>query len=410
MLLALIQRLFALISLALLAAGGYLAWSWWRLHEILQPLPGERLDAQDWRLWTGGALIAWSLLGRLPMALLLGRRGDDQARFEHEAGVSVETADGAVLHLEADGPQDAPVLVFVHGWAMESGTWWEARRALAKRFQVVVYDLAGLGKSTQPRDGHYSLDRFADHLLTVVNRAGRRRVILVGHSIGGMTVLTFCRRYPEMLGQQVAGIVLENTTSVDPARTTILGEALHAMEPVLKPLMRLDIWLQPLVWAMNWQSYLSGATHLGMRIGGFGTRPTKAQLNQVALDATRNSPAVQAKGNLAMMAWGVADDLPAMRVPALVFIGGRDLVTVPSAGEVIAWKLPQARPHPVQDAGHMGPMELAEEYNTAIAAFADEVFSQGARSADAVQGAGAAAAASSDADAVRPRSEPRPFA
>jgi pimeloyl-ACP methyl ester carboxylesterase len=410
MLLSLIQRLFVLASLVLLAFGGYLLWSWWRLHEILQPQPGEVLDTQEWRLWVGGALIAWSLLGRLPVALLLGRRGDDAARLKREPGVQIETPEGAVLHVEETGPQDAPVLVFVHGWGLDAGVWYEARQMLSERYQVVTYDLAGLGKSKQPRDGRYSLDRFADDLMTVVSRAAPRKVVLVGHSIGGMTVQTFCRRYPETLGRQVSGIVLENTSHTDPSRTTILGDALHAMKPVLVPLMHLDIWLQPLVWAMNWQGYLSGSTHLAMRLGGFGTEPTKAQLNQVALAATRNSPAVQAKGNLAMMRWSVTDTLPQFRVPALVFIGGEDIVTVPQAGETIARQLPQARVVSVGEAGHLGPLELAEVYNAAIARFADEVFTQGAQPADFASQP--AAPVDETPSSVRDRApdEPRPFA
>jgi pimeloyl-ACP methyl ester carboxylesterase len=381
MLLPLIQRLFALISLALLALGGYLVWSWWRLYEMAEP--GYDFDTQPWRLWAGGLLLALSFLGRTPVTALLARKGDDAKRLDHPDGEVVETPNGARLHLHAEGPAEAPALIFVHGWGLDSSIWWEARRKLSRRYQVITYDLAGLGKSTQPRDGQYSLDRFADDLLTVVGQAGRRKVILVGHSIGGMTVLTYCQRHRETLGRQVAGIVLENTTPTDPTRTTVLGEALHAMQPVLRPLMKLDILLQPLVWAMNWQSYLSGSTHVAMRFGGFGARPTRAQLEQVARLATRNPPAVQAKGNLAMMNWEGAHHLPDVRIPALVFFGGKDIVTVPHAGQAIAWELRDGRPHPLQDAGHLGPLELADDYNAAIEAFADQVFTQGARWADA---------------------------
>ena len=407
MLLALFQRLAALASLALLAIGGWFVWSWWRLREILDPLPGDLIETQDWRLWTGGALIAWSFLGRIPVGLLLGRAEDDGARLKRLPGVTLETPDGARLHVERSGPPEAPVLIFVHGWGLDAGVWWDARRMLADRYQVVTYDLAGLGRSKPPRDGRYSLDRFADDLMALVSASCPRKVILVGHSIGGMTVQTFCRRYPETLGRQVLGVVLENTTHTDPMRTTVLGETLHALEPVVKPLMRLDVWLQPLAWLMNWQSYLSGATHLAMRFGGFGTTPTRAQLEQVSRAVTRNSPAVQAKGNIAMMEWDATEALPEMRIPALLFIGGSDIVTVPAAGETIARRMPQARPVHLEEAGHLGPLELAEDYNRAIARFADEVFTRGARSADATS----ASPVEDDATirAVRPPQEPRPY-
>lgn len=295
MLLQVFQRLMALISLALLAAGGYLIWSWWDLRRTLEAQGVAYEDEAGWRLWAGVALLAVSFLGRTPVLWLLARKGDDGDRLRRPEGRTVETPTGARLHVEETGPADAPALVFVHGWGLDAGTWREARLMLAQRYRVIAFDLAGLGKSKGPRGGVYTLEGFADDLRSVVQDAAPRQAILVGHSIGGMTLQTFARRHPAALGTEVAGLVLENTTHTDPTRTTVLGKALYAMKPVLAPLMKLDIALAPLVWAMNWQSYLSGGTHVAMRFGGFGTRPTRAQLEQVALAATRNHPAVQAR-------------------------------------------------------------------------------------------------------------------
>jgi pimeloyl-ACP methyl ester carboxylesterase len=49
---------------------------------------------------------------------------------------------------------------------------------------------------------------------------GSRPVILAGHSIGGMTLRTFCRLFPELLGPKVAGLVLINTTYTMPLNTS----------------------------------------------------------------------------------------------------------------------------------------------------------------------------------------------
>jgi len=86
MLLSLIQRLFALTSLAVLALGGYFAWSWWDLHERLQTPGASFAHDQDWRIWVGGLLLLWSIAGRLPVALLLGRRGHDGERLKRQPG------------------------------------------------------------------------------------------------------------------------------------------------------------------------------------------------------------------------------------------------------------------------------------------------------------------------------------
>ena len=118
------------------------------------------------------------------------------------------------------------------------------------------------------------------------------------------------------------------------------------------------------------QAWLSGSTHLAARLAAFGARPTREQLDRTARLVTKNSPAVQARGVLAMLHWSVTDRLPRIDVPALVFVGGRDLITRDHAGEAIAAALPQARLVRVEDAGHMGPVEKADVYNEQVGDFA----------------------------------------
>jgi pimeloyl-ACP methyl ester carboxylesterase len=400
----LLQRLFALASLAVLAAGAYLVWSWFDLREaVREALPDSDLSPDNWRLGLGAALLAWSLLGRfLVLPLVSSGKGAAGERLKRGAGNRLTAVDSAELHVETDGQPHAPTLLLVHGWGMDSTFWCDARRDLGGEFQLVTYDLAGLGRSSQPKDGRYSLDRFADELRSVVESLGGRQVVLVGHSIGGMIVQTFAHRHRDLARTRVAGLVLENTTPEDPTKTMLLAGLIHPLEPLWRVLMRVDIVLSPLLRLMNWQSYLSGHLHLAMRLAGFGGRPARAQLDQVALLSAKSSPAVKAKGNLAMMSWSAADKLPEIDTPALVIIGGRDIVTKPEAGEEIVRGLPQARPFRVLHAGHMGPLEHAADYNRAIAAFAREVFARVPQAADS------RVAASSEAVA-RDASEPRSF-
>jgi len=181
--LTLLQRLFALLSLVVLGCGAYLVWTWWDLRQTLETLaPGDEIRLGEWRLYLGCVLIGWSLLGSLPVRLALGRGGGDGARFKRSAGYQVSAPDGSRVYVEQAGPAEAPVLVFVHGWGMDATTWFEARQHLSNRYRLVVWDLPGLGRSKGPSDGRYNLDRFAEALTTVLDLAGRRQVILIGHS------------------------------------------------------------------------------------------------------------------------------------------------------------------------------------------------------------------------------------
>ncbi|MBC6982206.1 alpha/beta hydrolase [Caulobacter sp. 17J80-11] len=374
-----------------MALGGYLVWSWWQAEQVIRPFGGEPGEA---RLYWGLGLLALSLLGRAPVLGLLARSGAGTAAEPLiEAGrESVAGPEGARLHVESFGPPEAPAIILTHGWGLSSIEWREARRQLADRYRVVVWDLPGLGLSEMPVDRRLDLPRLAAGLKAVLDLEAGRPALLVGHSIGGMIVQEFCRRYPQALGREVSGLVLENTTYTDPLKTTALSAVLAPLQkPLFEPLMKLDKVLFPLVWAMNWQSYLSGSAHLAMRVGGFGTRPSRAQLDRVTRLVTRHSPAVQAEGNLAMMRWDATGAMAGVRCPVLLFIGGRDLVTRPRAGEAIAQQNPAIEVARIDRAGHMGPVECADAYDARLLDFADRAFTAKAVWADRRAGERAAA-------------------
>jgi pimeloyl-ACP methyl ester carboxylesterase len=137
-------------------------------------------------------------------------------------------------------------------------------------------------------------------------------------------------------------------------------------------MMRLKIWLQPLVWLSSWQSYLSGSAHLSARFG-FGRYVTRSQLDRTTLLMTRNSPAVSARGDLAMFRWDSHMALVQVGVPVLVIGGAKDIVTKPEAGRTIAAAVARAELLIVDGVNHMGPVERSEEYNSAIATFASSL-------------------------------------
>lgn len=367
---ALLLRLFSMGSLAIFAVAVWLLWRWYDAWHVADTL--GLAEPSNASLWWGAGLMAFSLLGRFPVLFLLGR-GGTTAPARRAEGVDVPGADGAVLNVEIEGAAEGPILLFTHGWGLSARIWAEARADLGARFGLVFWDLPGLGLSGRPPAG-YSIEGFAEDLHAVIDSLPEDRpVILVGHSIGGMTVQTFCARHPELLRRRVAAIVLENTTHANPLETMIFSGVLRPLQPLIELACKVATVVSPALWLMNWQAWLSGSTHLAARIAGFGARPTREQLDRTARLITMSSPAVQARGNLAMLRWSITDELPRIDVPALVFVGGRDLITKGHAGEAIAAALPQARLVRVEDAGHMGPVEMAAFYNEQIGDFAEFV-------------------------------------
>jgi pimeloyl-ACP methyl ester carboxylesterase len=368
-LLSIVRFFTSLLSLTILAAAAYLLWSWYD-GELVRDAAGRLVRDRDaWRLGIGLALLAWSFLGRSIMLPLLAKKDKRRTSAKHGEGRTIASPTGSSLYVETHGPAGAPPIVFTHGWGMDSTFWHYAKQDLGDRFRLVLWDLPGLGKSKPGGKAAISLEAFAADLATLVEVTGRQRAVLVGHSIGGMTIQTLIRDTPQ-IQNRLAGLVLLDTTYTNPLRTMILSGLARALQrPVLEPAMKLMIPLQPLVRLSQWQSYLSGWAHLSHRLG-FGAFVTRSQLDHAALLSTRNPPAVLARGNLAMFHWDATGALSLLRIPALVIGGDKDIITKLEANRTIADQTDMAQLQVVQGANHMGPMERADIYNQMIADFA----------------------------------------
>ena len=365
------RALLSLLSLLILGSAIYLLWSW--AHGLdIRDIDGvvRHVHGPAWRLYTGLAFSAWSVAGR-SIVLLFIPAGDDEPREERGQAYDVTAPDGSELHVEVCGLEQGPTLVLTHGWGLNSTAWWYTKHALQDRFRLVTWDLPGLGRSKPPKDGLFTIDGFAQALGAVVDSVGGKPVVLVGHSIGGMTTQTFWRACSPETRARVAGVVLVDTTHEDPIQTMWLSPLWRALrKPLIEPMMGVMIALFPLVWLSSWQSYLSGSSQLAMRLTGFGRHATRGQVDFTARLACKGSPAVQAKGNLAMFRWKATEVLGTIPVPVLVLAGSRDIVTLPAASAFIAASTPQGRSVVLDGAGPMGFMERAEAYDKAIAEFA----------------------------------------
>jgi pimeloyl-ACP methyl ester carboxylesterase len=351
---------FGLLSLALLFGGSYIVYEWWQGAVTSTAV-----------MAAGIAMLAVAFLGRF-IVLAFHRAGRDDPSWAHDAETTrIERPDGTTLHVELSGPESGLTVVLVHGWGVDNRAFFYTKRALSERHRVIAWDLRGLGRSSRAAKNDYSLDAMADDLAAVVDLAAAP-VIVVGHSIGGMIIETFARRHADRLASGVAGLALVATTYTDPTRTTLGASVMHALErPVFTPLMWLTIALSPLVWAMNWLSYVNGTQMLGTALSGFAGAETRGQLDFATRMFAKASPGVLARGMLAMFRFDETSSIGNIAVPVLVVPGDRDPVLLPEASRHLASVIPGAVLHRLSPAKHMGLMERHDEFNVALASFAE---------------------------------------
>jgi pimeloyl-ACP methyl ester carboxylesterase len=335
------------------------------------------------------ALLTWGLFG-LPIAKGIARlvlkEGVDEPKRERGGEVRrVVRPDGTELHVEIYGPPDAPPIILTHGWGADATEWYYEKERLAGRFRLIVWDLPGLGHSKGPEDGNFSLEKLAGDLEAVLALAGERPAILLGHSIGGMITLTFCRVFPEALRTRVAGLVLVHTTYKNPVRTMKGASWKTALEgPVLIPSLHLMIATWPVVWAMNWLTYLRGSFHQQTHSDSFAGTETRGQLDFAASFLPRARPDVIARGMFGMLRYDATATLATIGVPTLVVAADRDVTTLPEASRTMADGIPGATLEVLAPGRHMGLVERNERFDAVVADFVSACLAAPAPGAPAV--------------------------
>ena len=376
-----------LFSWILLGAGIYVghkwyerAWSYDFDHQRSYFDPHIGYNHETLLLFIAVALLLWVFAGGLVVRGILGvflktqspgRRAAQPKHSREGATVSrLGRPDGSELRVESYGNADATPIILTHGWGANSTEWNYLKEELVNDFRLIVWDLPGLGRSTRPTNRDYSMENLSSHLEAVLGLVGDRSAILLGHSIGGMITLTFCRLFHQALGKRVKGIALVQTTYTNPVRTTNMAGLLTALErPIIVPLLHLTIWLSPLLWLSNLMSYLNGSALLSTKSSGFAGTETWEELDFVARFQLQASPAVMARGMLGMLDYDATATLKAINVPALVVVGDRDSVCKPEAGERMQRDIPGAQLARLAPAKHMGLIEHHSKFSEIVRGF-----------------------------------------
>lgn len=334
-----------------------------------------RRDRHGWPYLAAGiALLACSFGGGLPFIRLLNRADPTDPTAERDGDVqTIERPDGSKLRVETYGRENGPTLIFTHGWSLDCTAWHYAKRQLSNSYRLVVWDLPGLGKSEGPQNRDYRLEKMAHDLDAVISAAAAGPVILVGHSIGGMIIQTYCRLFPDKIAERISGIVLLHTTYTNPIRTMWGAPLLRLIEkPIIVPMNYLLIGLAPLYYISNWMSYWNGSLHTVSRFTSFAGNQTWGQLDYSAKLSAKAWPGVIARGNLAMLKFDAESVLPHIEIPTLIIGGQYDRVTKPVASDRMDQLLPQSV-ETLVPAGHLGIWEQHTRVGGMISEFAMKV-------------------------------------
>ncbi|MEU6956598.1 alpha/beta hydrolase [Streptomyces sp. NPDC045714] len=269
----------------------------------------------------------------------------------------------------------APVtVVFSHGYCLGQDSWHFQRAALRGLVRAVYWDQRSHGRSGRGRaqaDGvPVGIDQLGRDLKAVIDAAAPEGpLVLVGHSMGGMTMMALADRYPALIRDRVAAVALVGTSSGK------LGEVsfglpvagVNAVRRVLPGVLK----------ALGSQTELveKGRRATADLFAGlikrysFGSRDVDPAVARFAERLIESTPIdVVAEFYPAFTEHDKSAALPAFRdVPVLILAGDKDLVTPSSHSEAIADVLPDAELVIVPDAGHLVMLEHPETVTDRLA-------------------------------------------
>ncbi|WP_246455996.1 alpha/beta fold hydrolase [Nocardioides mesophilus] len=140
--------------------------------------------------------------------------------------VTVVADDGLELYAEVDEvkpyrngnavprAEHEPTLVFVHGYALNLDCWHFQRRHYRGKHRMVFYDQRSHGRSERSSRENATIDQLGDDLAAVIDDlVPEGPIVLIGHSMGGMTLMTFAEQQPEVFDDRVVAAALISTTA-----------------------------------------------------------------------------------------------------------------------------------------------------------------------------------------------------
>ncbi len=241
-------------------------------------------------------------------------------------------------------------LLFVHAFPMSSKMWEPQVNYFKDKFRVVTYDVRGLGES-KVEDYQYTMETFADDLISVINGLKLEKVNAVGLSMGGYIILRAIGKHPELF----SSITLADTRAERDADAAIITRS-NAIETIKSG---------------KRNEYLEQFTKNLVAPHNFDNPEFRNKLEEI-ISGNSDESICAAMIALATRT-NTLETLAAYKNPALFIVGELDILTPPPVAETMHSHLPGSKLVVIPNAGHLSNLESPEYFNSTIETFLNEI-------------------------------------
>ena len=268
----------------------------------------------------------------------------------NEAKISVNNL--TVSYID-EGPDKAPVIIFIHGFPLNKFMWSKQIEALTDKYRVIAYDIRGHGNS-EAGEEKFAIDLFANDLVGLMDALKIEKAMLCGLSMGGYIAIKAILSHPE----RFSSIILSDTSC---KADTPEGKEkrLNAIENIAKN---------------GVENYAEESLKKLFAIESFTT-------NREEIAFARQMIVKTSKQSLYNTLRALADrketcgHLQDINVPVLIMVGKEDVITPLEAAMFMHEKIKDSILQIIGHAGHLSNMENPGEYNDKLRKFIPSVIS-----------------------------------
>ncbi len=257
------------------------------------------------------------------------------------------TANNIRMSYSDEGPAEAPVIIFIHGFPFMKEMWRTQADALTDVYRVITYDVRGHGH-TEIGDAEFTIDLFVGDLFGLMNTLHIQNAVLCGLSMGGYIAL----RAMEDHAEHFDALILSDTQCV--------GDSPEAKEKRRKAIENIK--------EHGVVKYADESVKHLFAPSSFDTKKESVDAVKAMITHTSTQTLINTLQALATRK-ETCSGLGNISVPTLVMVGKEDVITPVTAAEFLKEHIKDSSLHIVQQAGHLPNLENTEDFNFQLKLF-----------------------------------------
>lgn len=253
-----------------------------------------------------------------------------------------------------EGPDNASVIIFIHGFPLNKSMWDEQVEVFTKDYRVIVYDIRGFGNSDAGTED-FTIELFVCDLLELMDLLKIEKAVLCGLSMGGYIALNAIENFPKRFDALIlcdTNCIADSSATIEKRLMSIKSIRKNGLDQYVEE--SLNVLFAPESFVTN-KEKIAAVKEMIMKTSLETLFSTLLALTRRKETCTRLSD---------------------IHIPVLIVVGKEDQITPPEAAKLMKKKIQRATLNIIEHAGHLSNIENSYEFNDLIEKFVSSLKSK----------------------------------